>query len=211
MPDMVVLHHTAMLTADAAIARLSDPTAEVSAHYVIAESGAMTRLVDEKMRAWHAGRGAWGRVRDVNSHSIGIELANPGPLQDHPPFPEAQMAALEWLLSDILARWCIPPERVIGHSDMAPDRKADPGPAFDWQRLAKAGVSIWPRPVAQTAPLRALLADVGYDTTQDAATLLAAFRLRFCPDASGAPDQTDLALLSDLAQRFPVDQTIRDD
>jgi N-acetylmuramoyl-L-alanine amidase len=137
---MVVLHYTAMHTAEAALERLCDPEIEVSAHYLISETGEIWQMVDEEKRAWHAGSGQWGAVTDVNSHSIGIELANRGDC----PFPEAQMTALESLLAGLLQRWDIPPERVIGHSDMAPDRKQDPGPRFDWQRLARQGLSVWP-------------------------------------------------------------------
>ncbi|MEH6360408.1 MAG: N-acetylmuramoyl-L-alanine amidase, partial [Amylibacter sp.] len=127
---MVVVHYTAMETADAACARLCDEAAEVSAHYLISEQGDIVQLVDEDMRAWHAGAGAWGDVTDVNSHSIGIELANTGDT----PFAAAQMDALEGLLGGIQNRWKIPAARIIGHSDMAPGRKFDPGVRFDWQR-----------------------------------------------------------------------------
>ena len=146
-PDMVVLHYTAMETAEAALARLCDPAAEVSAHYLVGVAGEIWQLVAESERAWHAGAGAWGGISDVNSHSIGIELANAGPLNGLPPFAEAQMATLEALLDSILARWTIRPQRVIGHSDMAPGRKADPGPKFDWRRLALGGRAVWPGPV----------------------------------------------------------------
>src|SRR6188472_1452321 len=135
LPDMIVLHYTAMLTAEAALARLCDPAAEVSAHYLVAEDGRVWRLVDEHARAWHAGAGSWRGQGDVNSRSIGIELANPGPLADFPPFPEPQMAALEALLDGVMARWRIPAAGVVAHSDIAPGRKADPGPKFDWRRL----------------------------------------------------------------------------
>ncbi|MEO0622287.1 MAG: N-acetylmuramoyl-L-alanine amidase [Pseudomonadota bacterium] len=136
---MVVLHYTAMETAEAALARLCDPVAEVSAHYVIAEDGRLWRLVDEAERAWHAGVSSWGAVRDVNSHSIGIELANTGV---HP-FPEPQMAALAWLLAGVIGRWEIRPERVVGHACVAPGRKVDPGARFDWRRLARQGATVW--------------------------------------------------------------------
>ena len=127
-PELVVLHYTAMATAEAALDRLCDPASEVSAHYLIAEDGRAFALVDEEQRAWHAGAGSWAGRGDVNSRSIGIELANAGPLAGLPPFPEPQMAALERLLDGILARWSIAPAGVIAHSDMAPGRKADPGP-----------------------------------------------------------------------------------
>jgi N-acetylmuramoyl-L-alanine amidase len=133
LPDMVVIHYTGMTDCAGALARLCDPQAQVSAHYLISEAGEVFALVDEAMRAWHAGAGGWGAVRDVNSRSLGIELANTGTA----PFPEAQMAALESLLAGIMARWSVPPERVIGHADMAPERKHDPGPVV---RLAQAGV-----------------------------------------------------------------------
>ena len=141
---MVVLHYTGMETAEAALARLCDPQAEVSAHYLIAEHGAVTRMVAEDMRAWHAGLSRWGTITDVNSHSIGIELVNPGHHLGYPPFPEPQMAALEALLSAILDRWDIPPERVVGHEHVAPVRKIDPGEKFDWARLARQNLAAWP-------------------------------------------------------------------
>lgn len=144
VPSLVVLHYTAMATAESALARLCDPAAEVSAHYLIAEDGRLFALVPEGARAWHAGVGSWRGRGDVNSWSIGIELANPGPLADFPPFPGPQMLALEALLDGIMARWGIGPEAVIGHSDMAPGRKADPGPKFDWRRLALGGRAVWP-------------------------------------------------------------------
>jgi len=123
-PSLVVLHYTGMATASAALARLCDPVAEVSAHYLIAETGVVTALVAEEMRAWHAGAGEWAGITDVNSHSIGIELANDGA----EPFAHRQMQALEQMLRGIRARWKIAPNRIIGHSDMAPTRKRDPGP-----------------------------------------------------------------------------------
>ncbi|QPH55064.1 N-acetylmuramoyl-L-alanine amidase [Pontivivens ytuae] len=135
VPSLIVLHYTAMGSAAAAIARLCDPACEVSAHYVIDRDGDVTRLVADEHRAWHAGAGAWLNVTDVNSHSLGIELDNPGDA----PFPEAQMLSLEALLSDLRDHWRIGPEGVIGHSDCAPGRKSDPGTHFDWARLERAG------------------------------------------------------------------------
>lgn len=203
-PDLIVLHYTAMPSAAEARARLCDPAAEVSAHYLISETGALDLLVPESLRAWHAGAGAWGAVTDVNSRSIGIELANVG----NAPYPEPQMAALETLLAQIMARHHIPPDRVIGHSDMAPDRKRDPGPRFDWRRLALQGLSVWPEPDDAAAPLLASLRAIGYPEAPPAA-LLAAFRLRFRPGARGPEDATDRALAHNLARRFPVDAGAR--
>ena len=139
-PSLIVIHYTAMVSCAEARARLCDPAVEVSAHWLISESGQAEALVPEAARAWHAGAGGWAGLSDINSHSIGIELANTGTQ----PFAEPQMAALENLLADIMARWSIPAHRVIAHSDMAPDRKSDPGRRFDWRRLALQGLSIWP-------------------------------------------------------------------
>ncbi len=200
-PSLIVIHYTAMPTCAEARARLCDPAAEVSAHYLLSERGAVEALVPEDARAWHAGAGGWGGIADVNSHSIGIELANTGDA----PFPEPQMAALEGVLSGIMARWAIPPERVIAHSDMAPARKRDPGPRFDWRRLARAGLSVWPTEAGDPeADFVASARAFGYpEAAADA--LLAAFRLRFRPWAAGPEDAADRAHAQDLAHRFPVD------
>lgn len=203
VPDMVVLHYTAMATAEAAAARLCDPGAEVSAHYLVDLDGSVLRLVPEGLRAWHAGRGRWGRVGDVNSHAIGIELQNRGT----DPYPEPQVAALERLLRGVLRRWAIPPERVIGHSDMAPGRKSDPGPLFPWRRLAAAGLSVWPEPGA-AGDFRASALAFGYDPGLSDALILRAFRLRFRPDAAGPCAGADAALAAGLA-RWPVDRAAR--
>ncbi|MCX8508605.1 MAG: N-acetylmuramoyl-L-alanine amidase [Rhodobacteraceae bacterium] len=199
--DMIVLHYTAMPTCAEARERLCDPAAEVSAHWLIAEDGQTEQLVDEAMRAWHAGAGAWGAVTDVNSRSIGIELANPG----NAPFPEPQMAALERLLAGIMGRWQIAPHRIIAHSDMAPGRKRDPGPRFDWQRFARAGLSVWPGPGGdERADFHTSARAFGYPDLP-VEVLLAAFRMRFRPCATGPEDARDRALADDLARRFPVD------
>lgn len=204
-PDLIVLHYTAMASCDAALARLCDPVAEVSAHYLISEAGDVIALVPETARAWHAGAGQWGAVTDVNSRSIGIELANTGA---HP-FPEPQMRTLEAVLRDVMARWAIPPERVIGHSDMAPARKSDPGPRFDWCRLALGGLSVWPMAAAPVPPepeaFMAAARGFGYPEAP-VEVLLAAVRLRFRPWASGPLDGWDVARIADLARRFPVDR-----
>jgi N-acetylmuramoyl-L-alanine amidase len=213
-PDLVVIHYTAMATAEAALARLRDPAAEVSAHYLIAEDGRAWRLAPETARAWHAGAGAWGVVGDVNSRSIGIELANGGAA----PFPEPQMTTLEALLSGVLVRWAIPPERVIGHECMAPGRKRDPGPRFDWRRLARFGLSVWVDPPmidagagACAAPAFAAAARrFGYPARFDAwdaagLAVAAAFRRRFRPwdGADGPACRAALAQLAALADRWP--------
>jgi N-acetylmuramoyl-L-alanine amidase len=140
-PDLVVIHYTAMETAEAALDRLCDPAAQVSCHYLIDERGRVTRLVDEMSRAWHAGVSQWGDITDVNSHSIGVELAQPGPAFGWPPYPAPQMAALIELLHALILRWGLPLERILGHSDIAPGRKADPGEKLDWRRLGCRGLA----------------------------------------------------------------------
>ncbi len=195
-----MIHYTAMPTCAEARARLCDPAAEVSAHWLIAEDGTCDQLVDEARRAWHAGAGAWGGITDVNSHSIGIELANPGDA----PFPEPQMAALERLLAAIMARWAIRPEGIIGHSDMAPERKRDPGPRFNWQRLALGGFAVWPQGEGDhRADFRTSARAIGYPDAAPEA-VLTAFRMRFRPGALGPEDDIDRAMADELAKRFPV-------
>ncbi len=199
----MVIHYTAMTSAKAAADTLCDPDTEVSAHYLIAEDGEVLSLVPEALRAWHAGAGAWGAVTDVNSRSIGIELANTG----FAPFAAPQMDALSALLRGIRARWQMRPERVIGHSDMAPGRKIDPGARFDWRRLALEGLAVWPEGAAATDLDRFLpmMRSFGYSATDDPDLLLKVFRMRFRPWAKGPLDPVDAGLITDLATRFPVD------
>jgi N-acetylmuramoyl-L-alanine amidase len=140
--SMVVLHYTGMPKADEALQRLCDPEAKVSAHYLIDEDGTVTALVPEDKRAWHAGRSYWRGITDVNSASVGIELVNPGHEWGYRPFPDAQMEALLPLLADIVERNRIEPVNVVGHSDIAPARKQDPGELFDWPRLARLRLAL---------------------------------------------------------------------
>ena len=210
-PELVVIHHTAMLTAEAALARLRDPAAEVSAHWLVAEDGRVWRLVDEEARAWHAGAGSWRGKGDINSRSIGIELANPGPLAGFPPFAEPLMTSLETLLGGIMSRWAIPTSGVIGHSDMAPGRKADPGPKFDWRRLARARRALAPE--GRGAPgwpaFDAAAEAAGYAGEREA--VLAAARLRFRPWARATePEAEDTGALLALVAASRVDGAARD-
>jgi N-acetylmuramoyl-L-alanine amidase len=145
--DMLVLHYTGMQTGEAALARMCDPAAKVSAHYMIEEDGRIFRLVAEERRAWHAGVAYWRGQRDVNARSIGIELVNPGHEFGYRDFPPAQMDALVELAYGILARHPIAKRNVVGHSDVAPARKTDPGERFAWDRLARAGIGLWPQGV----------------------------------------------------------------
>ena len=148
-PDAVVLHYTGMQTGEAALERLRDPDAKVSAHYLVEEDGRIFRLVPEERRAWHAGRGVWMGETDLNAASIGIEIVNPGHEFGYRPFPEAQVAAVIALVADIRSRWAIPDNRIIAHSDLAPSRKEDPGELFPWKRLAEAGHGLWFEPAAE--------------------------------------------------------------
>src|SRR5579864_5798657 len=194
--NMLVLHYTGMQSAAAALERLCDPEARVSAHYVVEEDGTLWRLVPEARRAFHAGVSCWCGEHNLNYVSLGIEIVNPGHEWGYRAFPEAQMAAVEALCRDILGRHRIPADRVVGHSDIAPDRKSDPGELFDWPRLARAGIGLWPPPtpdllrrrgrgvgvVPQTAAF-ADLARIGYRVTPGNETpAIAAFQRRFRPE-----------------------------
>lgn len=195
-----MIHYTAMADCDAALRALCDPLREVSAHYLIRRGGEVVALVDEDLRAWHAGAGAWAGRGDVNSRSIGIELDNDGTS----PFAAPLMDALEGLLAGIMGRWAIAPHGVIGHSCMAPGRKIDPGPRFDWQRLARRGLALWPDNRA-ASPL-----DMGRFRTDalaygfpdlDDALLLTAVRLRFRYGAKGPLDGRDCAIMAEMAAK----------
>jgi N-acetylmuramoyl-L-alanine amidase len=140
---MILLHYTGMLTGEAAIARLRDTEARVSSHYVVEEDGRIYRLVPEERRAWHAGRSWWQGETDCNAASIGIEIVNPGHEFGYRDFPEPQVQAVIALVGDIRSRWEVPNGRIIGHADVAPDRKEDPGERFPWKRLAAEGHGLW--------------------------------------------------------------------
>ena len=166
LPDILVLHYTGMPTGQEALERLCDHEAKVSAHYLVEEDGRIFRLVAEERRAWHAGRGAWQGTDDVNGASIGIEIVNPGHEFGYREFPEAQIQAVIALVADIRTRWTIPDARIIAHSDMAPERKDDPGELFPWKRLAGEGHGLWFEPAlmriqALGAPLQAGDAGLG--------------------------------------------------
>jgi N-acetylmuramoyl-L-alanine amidase len=146
VPTMVILHYTGMASAEEAIARLCDPRSQVSCHYLVDEDGHIVAMVEEDRRAWHAGVSVWAGERDINSCSIGIEIHNPGHDLGYRDFPDAQMAAVEALAGDIVARHRIAAHRILAHSDVAPGRKVDPGERFDWARLARAGIGHWVAP-----------------------------------------------------------------
>ena len=199
--DTLLLHYTGMLSGQAAIERLCDPVAHVSSHYVVEEDGTIWQLVDEARRAFHAGISFWRGHTGLNGRTIGIEIVNPGHSHGYPDFPVLQLAAVCDLCLSILGRHPIPPRNVVAHSDVAPDRKDDPGEKFPWADFARNGVGLWPEGVpdlgtgdavadaASVAKLRADLAKIGYDVglagpQDDAlATVLRAFQRHWRPEA----------------------------
>jgi N-acetylmuramoyl-L-alanine amidase len=201
-PDMVVLHYTGMATGEAALERLRDPTSEVSAHWLIEEDGRVFALVPEERRAWHAGKAIWKAERDVNGRSIGVELVNPGHEHGYRPFPAAQIEALCALLDAIRDRWTIPDGRILAHSDVAPERKTDPGELFPWKTLAERGHGLWAEPAASPGEplglgdegvgvwaLQAGLTRLGYDSAPSGRfdahtqTIVTAFQRHWRPEA----------------------------
>ena len=185
--SMVVLHYTGMIDGASAIARLADAEAKVSAHYVVAEDGQVVRMVDEDKRAWHAGRSWWRGTSDINSASIGIEIVNPGHEFGYRPFPEAQIEAVIELLAGIMERHSITRGNVVGHSDVAPARKEDPGELFPWYRLARLRLAL-PRPTKNLmdphwsdAGFLLALERFGYDVA-DGVAAVRAFQRRFRPE-----------------------------
>ncbi|WP_017930993.1 N-acetylmuramoyl-L-alanine amidase [Robiginitomaculum antarcticum] len=217
--SLLVYHYTGMETGVAALQRLSDQAAQVSAHYLVEEDGRVFALVDEEKRAWHAGVGQWGAITDVNSASIGIEIVNGGHDYGLPDYPDIQIDAVMALSRDILSRHNITPFSIIGHSDLAPDRKYDPGEKFPWARLAQIGIGLWP--AATETDQRVLfqpgdrdrgiavaqrgLAQIGYHLPVNGIfdlrteQVFTAFQRRFRPDrVDGKLDVETLAVISEL-------------
>jgi N-acetylmuramoyl-L-alanine amidase len=197
--DTLVLHYTGMPTAAAAIDRLRDPAAAVSAHYVVEEDGTTWHLVAEHRRAFHAGLSYWRGHTALNARSIGIEIVNPGHDWGYRPFPAAQMRAVLDLCLAIQSRHPIEPRNVVAHSDIAPNRKQDPGELFDWPFLAANGVGLWPAdpPPPPADDLIPLLAQIGYDTTLPEAP--AAFQRHWRPSrVDGAADPATTAAAAAL-------------
>lgn len=206
--DMLVLHYTGMKTGAEAIERLCDPEAGVSAHYVVEEDGRILQLVDEDKRAWHAGVSRWQGDEDLNSRSIGIEIVNGGhdwraPDGGLPAYPAKQIDAVTQLSRAILKRWDIPQTRIVGHSDIAPARKQDPGEHFPWQHLSEWGVGFWPDAAGdRDAPIAASLAAIGYDVSVETAAI-AAFQRRWRPGrVDGCADQETAALADAIARHY---------
>lgn len=199
--DMLILHYTGMRSGAEAVERLCDPVAKVSAHYVVEEDGRIFRMVGEAYRAWHAGVSYWRGETDINGRSIGIEIVNPGHEFGYRDFPKEQMDAVTTLCLDILTRRPIPASRIVGHSDVAPDRKQDPGELFDWQGLAAQGIGVWPdasstgiSPDEDLA--RTLLTRIGYNPEIALDTVVTAFQRHFRPACvDGVLDEETMALI----------------
>jgi N-acetylmuramoyl-L-alanine amidase len=229
-PSILLLHYTGVESAAKAIDWLTRVESRVSCHYAVDEAGCITQMVAEEMRAWHAGEALWAGESDINSASIGIEIHNPGHEMGYPDFPEAQLRAVEALCKDIVARHCMRPERVLGHSDVAPTRKKDPGEKFPWARLARGGIGHWvePQPVIQAeagmgvgvagplvADVQLLLRKYGYGVEAtgllDAQTefVVLAFQRHFRPErVDGRIDQSTITTLEQLIDALPKDALI---
>jgi N-acetylmuramoyl-L-alanine amidase len=218
-PDMLILHYTGMSDAGEALQWLCNPVSQVSSHYFVFENGHTLQLVPEERRAWHAGASHWAGETDINSCSIGIEIANPGHPGGLPEFPTEQIAATLNLCRDICERWAIPPERVLAHSDIAPGRKIDPGEKFPWRRLSEGGVGVWaePAPIRSgrflargetgqpVEALQAMFAMLGYAVTVDGVfdeafeAVVAAFQRHWRPEkVDGVADASTITTLRDL-------------
>ena len=218
-PDLLVMHYTGMQTGAEALTRLCDPRVEVSAHYLVETDGRIYQLVDEDKRAWHAGVSHWQGEDNINDRSIGIEIVNKGHEFGYEDFPEMQMVAVEALASDIITRHNICPTRVVGHSDIAPSRKQDPGEKFDWSRLANQGVGIWPHvsgadmvvneDITRFSALKEQFIAVGYNITasdsNDAAikAVVTAFQRHWRQSAvTGKLDNGTIVVLNDIVAQF---------
>ena len=218
-PDMILLHYTGMYDPSAALDRLCTAGSEVSAHYLVLEDGHVVQMVPEARRAWHAGVSSWAGETDINSRSIGIEIANPGHDYGYPEFPKRQIAALTALCRGIQTRNTIRPERVLAHSDVAPSRKNDPGEKFPWRTLWDSGVGHWVAPASITegkklalsdrgeavSALQESLSQYGYgialNGSYDSSThdVVKAFQRHFRPErVDGIADESTLATLRDL-------------
>jgi len=199
--DTLILHYTGMQSAQEAIDRLRDPAARVSSHYVVDEDGSVLQLVPEDRRAWHAGVSYWRGHSELNGRSIGIEIVNPGHEWGYRDFPALQMAVVCDLCLSILSRHALPARNVVAHSDVAPDRKEDPGEKFDWRGLAQNGVGLWPQDIPDLGTndavhdadllrdVRAALVEIGYRVAPEGAfdaplaMVLRAFQRHWRPEA----------------------------
>ncbi len=200
--DILLLHYTGMTSTAGAIERLCDPDAKVSCHYLVEEDGNIIQLVPEARRAWHAGQSSWEGAGDVNSRSIGIEIANPGHSYGYPDFPEPQIAAVIALCRDLMERHRFRADRVLAHSDVAPRRKWDPGEKFPWERLHRAGVGAWVEP----APIRPGTVLMTREVGPEVARLQAGLRVYgYGVEASGIYDELTEAVVRAFQRHFRPD------
>ncbi|MFC7291939.1 N-acetylmuramoyl-L-alanine amidase [Hirschia litorea] len=203
---MLVLHYTGMETGQAALSRMCDPDAKVAAHYMVEEDGRVFQLVDEGKRAWHAGVGSWCGLEDINSRSIGVEIVNGGHDYGLPDFPDVQILAVVKLCKEIVGRHAINADNIIGHSDISPGRKLDPGEKFPWKRLAENEIGLWP--VSDEGALSVghlhMLSDIGYGISeqpdaQEVRDFMVAFQQRWMPE-----NVTGEACVDTLARVFQI-------
>lgn len=211
-PNMIILHYTGMRDAKVALDRLCDPASEVSAHYVVEENGDVHQLVDEDKRAWHAGKSYWGGLTDINSASLGIEIVNTGHEFGYKEFSGKQINALRKLLKTLVVKYAIDADKILAHSDIAPERKIDPGEKFPWEVLAREGLGLWPNPLEmdyQAAEdiildidiFHQLLAGYGYNPECAPEILIEAFHRHFYPEkfvSNNDPKRPDIASVARL-------------
>ena len=199
--DMLILHYTGLPTLEDSLARLCDPASKVSAHYLIDEAGEVFSIVPEAKRAWHAGKSFWAGETDINSASIGIELQNPGHEFGYRPFPAAQIESLMHLCKDIIERHNILAKNILGHSDVAPQRKQDPGELFPWQTLAGEGIGVWPGKLPEVQSfdeqtIRKMFTRFGYNPADSLGDIITAFQRHWYPE--NITGETDIETLARL-------------
>ncbi len=222
-PSMIILHYTGMKSFEAALDRLCDPESKVSAHYIIDLAGKLYPLVDEDKRAWHAGQAYWGGIVDVNSHSIGIEITNPGHEFGYQPFPDKQVEAVIELCLGLIQKYKIKSCNVLGHSDIAPRRKQDPGEFFPWERLATEFVGLWASSremdfgaaksvLADRTLFHELLIEYGYDPNTPLECLISTFHRHFYPEKfeeGEDPEEVDLLSAARLQALVRLKKTVK--
>lgn len=212
-PSLIILHYTGMESAKAALERLCDPKAEVSAHYLIEESGKTHSLVPDEKRAWHAGVSYWKGETDINAHSIGIEIVNPGHEFGYQAFPEKQIKVVIKLCKSLMKKYNIPPANILGHSDIAITRKIDPGHLFPWEKLARDEIGLWPTPhehdyqaaediILDEDKLKTCFTNFGYDPSKPLNGIITAFHRHYAPKKftqwNDEPSEPDIATIAKL-------------
>jgi N-acetylmuramoyl-L-alanine amidase len=205
-PDAIILHYTGMQTGEAALQRMCDPASRVAAHYMVEEDGRVFRLVAEERRAWHAGLSYWRGERDLNASSIGIEIVNPGHDWGYRPFPDDQIEAVIGLLDAIRGRWQVPDSRILGHSDVAPTRKIDPGELFPWKRLAEAGHGLWYEPEPERIAALGAPLSIGDEGAGVFVLQAGLHRLGFEPEPSGVYGEATATVVTAFQRHWRPEQ-----